>query len=242
MPPKPKKNKSASSRYRKIESKPKASLRIHIPKQEFVIRDEKSEASSLRYDECDRNVQEYEKKELLGKGANGRVYQLCDADKKCPYVLKVVDLKKTTDVKQFEIEVTNQMRASKLGIAPHVLDAWICHVEKHKARGFIAMEYLDISLKKYLRLHKTEFSDQFLDQVVAQIQMSVDSLHLIGIEHGDLNENNIYYKNGRFLLIDFGLSGPRGHPKKPGRSDEKELTYLRQEILPLIMELMQIGI
>lgn len=238
----PKKRKSASSRYRKIESKPKAPLKIHIPKQEFVIRDEKSESFSLRYDECDRNVQEYEKKELLGKGAYGRVYQLCDVDNKCPYVLKVVDLKKTTDVKQFEIEVTNQMRASKLGIAPHILDAWICHVEKRKVRGFIAMEYLDYPLKKYLYLHKTEFSDQFLDQLLAQIQESVDRLHLIDIEHGDLNENNIYYKNGKFMLIDFGLSGPRGHPKKPGRPDEKQLTYLRQEILPLIMELMQMGI
>jgi len=183
---------------------------------------------------CAYETKGFKEGKMLGKGASGMVVQLCDEKNNCPYVLKVVNMKTAQQVKQFELEVDYQRRASQIGVAPDVFDAWTCRTPEGYYKGFLATEFLEGSLPQYLNLFAIDSYDRVFDELVAQIKQLADQLHAIGIEHGDLHEHNIRYKliNGeaKFYLIDFGLSGPVGHPRRLGRKDNQELARLRKHL------------
>jgi serine/threonine protein kinase len=226
MPPKKKHTKPLSSRLRKTQPKPRK--RGRVPK---LISRKTKETSFIPVPSVNREVCEqvyntwndYKEGKMLGKGRSGEVYELCDERKQCPYVLKVQDLAKTGPL-SFRLEVEYQMKAK--AFAPKIHDAWICHTNQTTiSTGFIVMERMDGTLDDYIaRPEVHEPHQTFSKQFIKTIRSHVAKLHKMGISHGDLHSGNIFHKNNKWFLGDFGSAGPFG-----GENDRDEINLRKLE-------------
>ena len=105
-------------------------------------------------------------------------------------------------------EVTNHDTCFDLGIAPEIVEAWLC-----KTGGVIIMKKLDITLTDMLKLkeYKTFESHQY---IVHEILKLIHTMQQNNIWHDDTHGNNfmIQTKPGnrletcKFYVIDFGAS------------------------------------
>ena len=241
MPPKkkPTKPKSASSKYRK--TKPKAKSRVRVPKPVFVVREEEKQSiplipvSSLRRDTCEMKFEDYKRGGMIGRGFFGQVYELCDSKKQCPYVLKVQPFAKEkkwydVNVEDFAREIAFQRYVyDKLKLAPKIYDAWICKSnDPNDARvddiGFVIMERMDGTLTDLLRQSENVPREQI--KQILELKLNVTKLHKLGIEHGDLSIDNIFYKrSGKSVQLffgDFGFAHERGGVRPNNASDDDQ--------------------
>ncbi len=136
----------------------------------------------------------------LGGGKEGTVYKMvCGKRNRGKFVMKVYD-----DIYRevFVDEVMYHQTAAKLGIAPAILDAYVS-----PGKGMIVMQEVEgaRTLREYMLSKKT---DAEIVDTARQIARLVDRLHLAGIYHGDLHDENVMVdRHGRVWLIDFGRAG-----------------------------------
>ncbi len=158
---------------------------------------------SFHKDVCEIAHLDYKQGKSLGRGVNGNVYELCDNKNQCPYVVKVLKFAKGGDEvpAQFIKEVIHQSVADKL--APKIYDAWTC-VSPTATYGFIVMARMDGNLDNYVTSHA--ITDDRVKKIMKRLRSHVKRLHKIGIEHGDLKPENIFFRGKKWYLGDFGLS------------------------------------
>jgi len=118
----------------------------------------------------------------------------CDSD--CKYVMKIQPLQ---DKIQHEIKM--QQMLAENGIAPPIIDSWIC-----QGNMVIVMPMLKHTLKYVLA---TAVDKQvFIGALDAYVDL-LRRVHALGYWHGDAKSDNCMVdENGRFYLIDMGLTRP----------------------------------
>lgn len=177
-------------------------------------------------------LQNYKLKDLLGQGAYGTVYSACK-DHKCNIAIKILTLnvpipdvncnirnRRTnpencnyiTD-EDFEKEVAQFEKISKLNVGPKFLGWWKCSdvYNKHFGKitaGFIAMERWGISVDEWnYEFEPTKRQKNMLAKKLARVLTILDKHNLI---HTDLHSGNVvvkYLKNGdpyKVGIIDLG--------------------------------------
>jgi len=147
-------------------------------------------------------------KDMLGKGVNGEIFNLCDKVANCQYVIKVV----YNDVLN---EVDLQVRASEAGMAPKIFQYFVGksgrqYIVMEKIRGETVADLLKNIIKKEVVSGKPNFErlSKTINSLVKDMFDAIKRLHSAGIEHKDLHLNNVMYNEDKDELqfIDFGFS------------------------------------
>jgi serine/threonine protein kinase len=138
----------------------------------------------------------YELEKFLANGAFGSVYQACDADGDCNYVVKIQELEYGLSLWEREVKMSKLLNEYEIG--PKFIGAWHC---KDDNIGMIVCELWDERLPR----------DECLpDDLVDKIDDQVRILGKLGLVHGDILPKNILIKrdeNGEIVdatITDFG--------------------------------------
>lgn len=105
----------------------------------------------------------------------------------------------------FENEVRMQEEASEIGLAPEIHQVWVSNTQN---TGTIIMDALlppDWTSVQSYTDSKTDIKDVsgVFEELIEPVSRLYDE---IGVIHGDLHLNNIFYnrKEGKYMFIDFG--------------------------------------
>jgi eukaryotic-like serine/threonine-protein kinase len=146
----------------------------------------------------------YEILQLLGEGGMGSVYRARDREVNRIVALKVIRPELTGHpaiLERFKQELLlshqvthkNVIRIYDLGDANGV--------------KFITMEFVEGQDLRTLIQEKKKFSPEEAVEITEQICRALEATHSVGVIHRDLKPQNIMRdKNGRILLMDFGLA------------------------------------
>jgi len=147
-------------------------------------------------------------KEPLGKGMYGEIFNLCDKESNCEYIVKIGD----DDMSE---EVDLQVRASEAGIAPKIFQYFVGKTNKEyivmeKIRGETVKDIVENIIKKEIVSGKPNFKrlSKTINSLVNDMFDAIKRLHSAGIEHKDLHLSNVMYNEdkGELQFIDFGFS------------------------------------
>jgi tetratricopeptide (TPR) repeat protein/predicted Ser/Thr protein kinase len=148
--------------------------------------------------------QRYEILALLGEGGMGAVYKAMDRELNRPVALKVIrpDLARDASIiERFKQELVlarevthrNVIRIYDLGEADRM--------------KFITMEYVDGEDLRSMLLRQKKLAPEKAVEITQQICRALEAAHTVGIIHRDLKPQNVMQdKNGRILVMDFGLA------------------------------------
>ena len=76
---------------------------------------------------------------------------------------------------------------------------------------FLAMEYVDASLKDIIQRQGRPFTRDEVVRLLAPIAQALDQLHRQGMVHLDIKpENILVFEDGRAVLADFGITRQQG--------------------------------
>ncbi len=207
-----------SSKFRKIQPKPK---KHKVPKPKKKKQVVFLPVRSIYRDVCESAWNDYKLGQQLGQGRSGSVFELCDEMKQCPYVLKVEESGRF-NTPNFTDEVEYQHRAR--AVAPKIFDAWVCQTnDGSRMAGFIVMERMDGTLNDFLI--SNPITMEFGKKLMKTLRSHVYRLHKMGIVHGDLHTENIYFKGKKWFIGDFGEAGG-WHPS----ADEQSLERLKLKL------------
>ena len=146
----------------------------------------------------------YEILQLLGEGGMGSVYRARDREVNRIVALKVIRPELTGHpaiLERFKQELVlshqvthkNVIRIYDLGDADGV--------------KFITMEFVEGQDLRTLIQERKKFSPEEAVEITQQICRALEATHSVGVIHRDLKPQNIMRdKNGRILLMDFGLA------------------------------------
>jgi serine/threonine protein kinase/tetratricopeptide (TPR) repeat protein/TolB-like protein len=152
----------------------------------------------------------YEILGVLGQGGMGAVYKARDRELDRLIALKVIRPELATDpgiLQRFKQELIlarnithkNVVRIFDLGEADGI--------------RFISMEYVDGDDLRTLLRREGKFTPKETISVIEQVCRALDSAHAEGVIHRDLKPQNIMRdKNGRIVVMDFGLARSLGEP------------------------------
>jgi len=181
--------------------------------------------------DCEKLLREYKLGKTLGKGAYGKVYELCKEDN-CNYILKTIEFNKTMYdeigapkmernymFKGWKKEIDNQLtviecqKKYKYKFVPDIYDAWYCDHDNGNTSFYIIMERFEGDLKDFIkRFSKNELLKTVIE---AKFNMLHDALEHInktcGICLDDIKLENILYKKNKqgtydLVFSDFGTS------------------------------------
>lgn len=152
--------------------------------------------------------------ELLGEGSQGRVYRAIRQDRDAGLVqtvaLKILHSKTAVDLWRQEFESLSRVRSRYC--------VQVLSFERWARRPALLLEYIDgCSLAQLTQ--SSLFSDEIVDEILAQIECGLKDLERVGIVHGDLSPSNVLVdSDGQIRLLDFGLancntSDPRLTPR-----------------------------
>lgn len=224
-PKTPKKRKTPQPRKPKTPKKRKTPKRVSStkPKKRSATKSKKISVNFVKDQlvkngSCSLEMKKYDFTEYskqLGKGSYGTVFEACQRDKTCDWVLKIVKLegfskkkKKDDDDDVTEEDFQQEAVLSKLfgdeGLAPKVKAYFIC-----EKQGFMISERFDGSLNTLVDKSKT-IHNHILD-IGRQIKSLVKKFHKLGFIHFDLALRNVLYRkekdgNYKVVLNDFGMT------------------------------------
>jgi serine/threonine protein kinase/tetratricopeptide (TPR) repeat protein len=150
----------------------------------------------------------YEILGVLGQGGMGAVYKARDRELDRLIALKVIRPELATD------PAILQRFKQELILARNITHKNVIRIfDLGEAEGirFISMEYLDGEDLRTLLRQKGKFQPQEAIGVIEQVCRALDSAHAEGVIHRDLKPQNIMQdKNGRIVVMDFGLARSLG--------------------------------
>jgi hypothetical protein len=139
------------------------------------------------------------------EGTYGIVYQACDADKNCNYVIKVQTLGDESDIIEWRKEVELNIKFNEYDIGPKIAAAWICNDERQKQIfGIFAAEIWDGNLGA------GDVDKCPPTHLINKLETQIKTIHKLGYVHGDIMPKNVLIrkdKNGTITdvtITDFG--------------------------------------
>lgn len=163
----------------------------------------------------DKRIGPYALQELLGRGGQATVYKAVDTRNGTTWTLKLTELSSTDPDKR---EKTLRRCRDEVFLLLHANHRNIVRIRETKETDtlhIIVLEYLDgIQLLEVLRLRGV-VSPVFVIEIALQICSALDHLHTLRqtdgtpleAVHRDLKpENLILCRDGRVVLIDFGIA------------------------------------
>jgi len=153
----------------------------------------------------------------LDEGEDGYVVQAC-CEGECKYIVKVIDNKmhRSNFLQKVSKEISIQSSFAELGLAPLILDAWMCNNE-----ASIVMEKKDMNLVRYVQtlLNSRTYSSPKVLQIIDDLEHNmidlVKAAHKHRLVHGDLHLKNVMVdvssdfdleEWSNMKLVDFGKS------------------------------------
>lgn len=149
-----------------------------------------------------KSNQRYSELKLIGEGSYAKVFKYKDSFYKKYFVLKRAknDLN-SKELKRFEREF-EQMNFFN---SPYIVDVYCYNYERHE----YIMEYMDISLDKYIEKNNTTLSVSKRKNIIKQILHAFQYIHAQGKLHRDISPKNILLKIYDDVTVvkvsDFGL-------------------------------------
>jgi serine/threonine protein kinase len=136
------------------------------------------------------------------------IYNVINSDDSCQYVAKILKIDSREDEPGWYTSfdrVRNELTISKLmsdeGLGPKIYD-----MSLNEKEGIIIMDKFDSNLVQLMLKYKTDRTIKMLD-IINNVTIIVNKMHLLGIYHGDLHLRNILYKKtGGVIISDFGYS------------------------------------
>ena len=171
-------------------------------------------------EETRKDVWYLPKAEELDHGVAGNVHKVCKYNQDCDYVMKIIIFNPKVfsdssyveqskllnwhlnDRDNFLKEVELHKEAFQLGVAPEIIDSWIC---KTPYLGVIIMPALRRTLEDILI--DPEVSADKKKGYIWDAKQILIALNLTGIFHRDPHPNNFMVDSNQTLkIIDFGLA------------------------------------
>jgi len=150
----------------------------------------------------------YEILSVLGQGGMGAVYKARDRELDRLIALKVIRPELATDpaiLQRFKQELILSRNITHKNVVR------IYDLGEAEGIRFISMEYVDGEDLRTLLRRTGKFSPKEAIAVVEQVCRALDSAHSEGVIHRDLKPQNIVRdKNGRIVVMDFGLARSLG--------------------------------
>jgi serine/threonine protein kinase len=151
-------------------------------------------------------------KQLGVEGKDGRTFLALDKNGR-EVAIKI--FKPSKSIKSIQKEAQLQMIAFQHGIAPEIYE---CNAEGR----FIVMEKMDVNLFDCFRKQQGKLT-------IAQQKAIITLFHKLDeckVFHGDPNPLNFMCKNGKWFIIDFGLSKLITKRNMSKYSSEPNITYM----------------
>lgn len=128
------------------------------------------------------------KSRLLGKGDYAETYLLCASNGVCDSVAKIGKINKN--------EFIATKLASDYKVGPKLISHELC---KSGAKNIVVMEKMDYTLSNMMHFYSAKF-------IFNSIKRLHNKLKKRGIQHNDFHLENIMFKNGQALAIDWGFA------------------------------------
>ncbi|HDQ71700.1 MAG TPA: serine/threonine protein kinase, partial [Chloroflexi bacterium] len=144
--------------------------------------------------------------EKLGRGRHATVYKAARPDLDRPVALKVLRDYDQATLEKFEREA----RLSKRLKIPGVRRTYEAG-RTREGQIFLAMAYVDASLKEVIRRHGRAFTRDEAVRLLEPVAQALDAIHQQGLVHLDVKPENILVSgDGRAVLADFGVTRRQG--------------------------------
>ncbi|KAA6378754.1 MAG: putative NEK protein kinase [Streblomastix strix] len=167
-----------------------------------------------------------EKIKKIGKGAFGTVYKMKEIKSQRIVAIKKVDYDSDEEKQRFRKEVSvmrdvyqilQQAASSLTNISAsqrqfiHVVEPLGYFLNEDEGKAYLVLEYCENGdFRKYIQKMKdsgTEISDAKAFELIRQITLALNQLHVNGIIHGDIKPENILLTlDFKVKLSDFGLT------------------------------------
>lgn len=123
----------------------------------------------------------------IHEGSYGVVYQACDVDNNCNYVIKIQIIKDKNALDTWKKEVEIMIKFNEYNIGPHIAAAWTCTDGEHLF-GIFAAEKWDGNL-----------GDLDIDtcppkHLIDKFESQIKTIHKLGYVHGDIMPKNVLVK------------------------------------------------
>lgn len=146
----------------------------------------------------------HETQGYLGKGTYGEVFKVL-----YPTMNWVVAKKETPKEKDGRLSASFLTELNTFTSVPRgegIIKFYDILWEENKVS--LILELAETDLKHWVEMIDFENRVEWLPEFFSQLGAGLQALHTYGLIHNDLKPENILIKKGRFLLCDFGLSGP----------------------------------
>jgi eukaryotic-like serine/threonine-protein kinase len=152
----------------------------------------------------------YEILGILGQGGMGAVYKARDRELDRLIALKVIRPELATDpaiLQRFKQELILARNITHKNVVR------IFDLGESEGIRFISMEYVDGEDLRTLLRGAGKFSPKDTISVIEQVCRALDAAHAEGVIHRDLKPQNVMRdRNGRVVVMDFGLARSLGEP------------------------------
>jgi len=146
----------------------------------------------------------YEIMLLLGEGGMGSVYKAKDREVDRIVALKLIrpDLADNPSIlARFKQELLTAHRVTHKNVIR------IYDLSEAEGVKYITMEFIEGTDLRHLLINRGKFPPEQAVDIMRQVCLALDAAHSAGIIHRDLKPQNIMQdKNGRILVMDFGLA------------------------------------
>lgn len=150
--------------------------------------------------------------EKLGRGRHATVYKAQQRGLDRPVALKVLRDYDQATLEKFKREA----RLSASLQIPGVRRTYEAG-QTRDGQTFLAMEYVDASLKDWIQRHQRPFARDEVVRLLTPIAQALDAMHQQGLVHLDVKPENILVsEDGRAVLADFGITRQRGEVTTQG--------------------------
>lgn len=177
---------------------------------------------------CCREISQYEKLELLGDGAYGKVYKVAHAGDHRIYAMK----KTKINIQDDGVPPTTLREISVLRALchPHIIQ--LHNVIMTEKRLYLLFEYMDSDIKCFFSNVMIPPPTKLVQTVISQVLKGLQYCHANRVLHRDLKPQNILIDSKLTVkLADFGLARLYQFSKQPYTQSTQTLWYRAPEVL-----------
>lgn len=143
----------------------------------------------------------YMKKQKLGTGGSGSVFEVIRMDNGTAYALKEASLRHNGSIYRGEVE-----RLQKLKNCPHIIDLIAHDLIANDTILRMVLELGETDLEGEIKKYKGKFSDLTTKVYALEIAKGIKEMHDNSIVHLDIKLANVLIVHGVLKIVDLGLS------------------------------------